>query len=49
MDFLIFNNRHRVFVEIARQGSNINHHLMKDNIGENINPFHWFMQMFVDL
>jgi hypothetical protein len=34
MDFLTSNNRFRVYVELSRQGSNIEHHLMKDKLGE---------------
>jgi hypothetical protein len=48
MDFQTFNRRFREFAELARQGSNIERHLMKNKLGECRESFNWFMQTYVD-
>jgi len=48
MDFQTFSRRFREFVELAKQESNIERHLMKDKIGECRGSFSWFMQTYVD-
>jgi hypothetical protein len=48
MDFQTFNKRFREFVELAKKGSNIECHLMKDKLGECNGSFSWFMQTYVD-
>lgn len=48
MAFPTFSRRFKEFVELARQGSNIERHLSKDKLGERRESFSWFMQTYVD-
>ena len=48
MDFQTFHRRSREFGKLARQGSNIALHLMKDKLGELRESFSWFTPSYVD-